>query len=224
LSCASGSIIARGALCSRPPGCEPTFKWNAAVESSYYGRVIDIPESYPLRRSSLGFDAVPYGVGGIELYQVGELEGAQTGYSVDTEGRSLTGSDPGDWSSDWIVFGFETACGDPIFLSSGQPHSVFTAMHGEGDWSPDVVAPSIEKFWDCLEIFRGFAAGRGSPGELEANPPNDTEIEAYLQALLRCCDGDPAAVAFWAAQAEIGMDDERWQLRLERLLATGELS
>lgn len=185
--------------------------------------MVEIPKSYSVRRSALDFDAVAYGVGGIELYQVGELEGAQTGCSVDSERRSLTGSGPGDWSSDWIVVGLETACGDPIFLSSGPPHPVFTAMHGEGDWSPDIVASSVEKFWDYLEIFRGFAAGRGSPLELETNPPNDTEIEAYLRALLGRCDGEPAAVAFWAIQAEIGMDDERWQLRLERLLVTGEL-
>ena len=95
--------------------------------------MIDIPESYSLRRAALRFDDVANGVGGIKLGQVGELDAAQTGYSVDTAGRSLVGNGPGDWSSDWIVIGFETACGDPLFLSAKPPHPVFMAMHGQGD-------------------------------------------------------------------------------------------
>jgi len=198
-------------------------KWNKPDGPSYYGRVADIPEIYSLRRVALGFDDVAYGVGGIELYQVGALEVAQTGYSVDASGRSLTGNGDGDWSPDWIVIGFETACGDPIFLSTRPPHPVFTAMHGQGDWSPGMIAPSIERFWDCLETFRRFAAGRGSPVEAETNPPDDIQIEAYLREVLRFCDGKPAACGFWAVEAQIGMNDERWGLRVEHLLATGEL-
>jgi hypothetical protein len=95
-------------------------------------------------------------------------------------------------------------------------------MHGEGEWTPDPVAPSIDTFWECLETFRRFALHRGSPVELQENPPEDSEIETYLADMLRLCNRDPVAIGFWAVQAQIGMDDERWRLRVERLLSSGE--
>jgi hypothetical protein len=171
--------------------------------------VIDIPEPYSSRRAVIGFDEVAYGVGGVELYQVGELEGAQIGYSVDTNDRSLVGSRPGSWSADWIVISRETACGDPmIFISAKPPYPVFTAMYGESVWIPEPVAPSIERFREWLAAFKRFAAHRGSPDEAEANPPDGQETEAFLEHVDRLCDGNAAAVEFWTTQAEIGMVDE----------------
>jgi hypothetical protein len=184
--------------------------------------VIEIPQSYYSARVTLGFGSVACGVGGIELYDVSKLDDAQRGYSYDSDGRSLVGSGPGDWLSEWIVIGHETACGDPIFFSTNPPHPVFSAMHGAGTWSPRTVAPSLERFWTCLEIFKGFAVGRSNPVELQANLPGDEEIRAYLMQLLRLCDGDLAAVEFWGIQAEIGMEDEQRQERFERFLETGE--
>lgn len=102
--------------------------------------MIRAPERYLSQRAALEYDEVSYGVGGIALYRADELDSAQLGCSVDTTGRSLVGDDPGSWSSDWIVIGNETACGDPIFLSVAAPYSVFTAMHGQGEWTPDLVA------------------------------------------------------------------------------------
>lgn len=156
----------------------------------------------------LEFDEVAYGVGGVELYDLGQIEAAQTGYSVDTSGRSLVGDGPGDWRSDWIVIGNEIACGDPVFVSIKPPHPVFTAVHGQGEWTPELIAPSIERFWECLEAFRRFAIHRGSPVEAEANPPGGQEIEGYLEEILRLCDANPDTVVFWAVQAEIGMNAE----------------
>jgi len=170
--------------------------------------LIDIPELYSSRRAVIGFDEVAYGVGGIELYQVGELEDAQTGSSVDTDGRSLVGRHPGSWSADWIVIGSETACGDPIFISAKAPYPVFTAIHGEGVWKPEPVAPSIERFWECLATFKRFAAHRGSPDEAAAYPPDDQETEAFVEEVVRPCDGNAAAVEFWTTQAEIGMEEK----------------
>jgi hypothetical protein len=185
--------------------------------------VILAPERYLSRRAALDYDEVAYGVGGIALYRIAELDAAQIGYSVDTKGRPLVTDGPGSWSSEWIVIGNETACGDPIFLSATPPHPAFTAMHGQGEWTPQLVAPSIDTFWECLDTFRRFALHRGSPVEMQENLPNDWEIEIYLEDLLRLCSRDPSAVGFWAVQAQIGMEDERWRLRLERLLESGEL-
>ncbi len=83
---------------------------------------------------------------------------------------------------------------------------------------PTLVAPSIERFWNLLETFRRFALHRGSPVEAEENPPDDGEIQVYVEEVLRLCDRNPDAVGFWAAQAEIGMNEDTWRLRLERLL------
>ena len=95
-------------------------------------------------------------------------------------------------------------------------------MHGQGEWTPDLVAPSIDTFWDYLETFRRFALYRESPAAVQQNPPADSDIETYLGDLLRLCGRDLTAVGFWAVQAQIGMDDQRWRARLERLLDGGE--
>src|SRR5690242_21907650 len=119
--------------------------------------MVVVPDSYLSRRSTLGFREVSYGVGGIELDDVEELAEAQLGYSVDPSGRSLVGSRPGDWQEDWIVVGHDTACGDPIFLSTKSPHPMFTAMHGQGEWLPEIIAPTVDSFWACLLVFKRFA-------------------------------------------------------------------
>ena len=177
-----------------------------------------IPERYTTRRSTLLFDEVSYGVGGIELATVAKLPEAQQGYSVNTDGHPLADTELGSWSADWVVIGHEMACGDPIFLSLTAPHPVYTAMseekEEEGEWVPNLIAPTVDKFWDCLERFRRFAIEKS---------PGDHQIGAYLTGILRFCDGIPETVEFWAIQAEIGMEDERWRLRLEEFLDTGKL-
>jgi len=166
------------------------------------------PELYSAKRTNLGFDEVNYGVGGIKLFELAELENGQIGYSVKADGQSLTGRGPGDWREDWLVIGYETALGDPVFLSTQPPHPVFTAFHGQGTWTPDLIAPSVERFWDCLDAFRRFAHRRGSPAELELNPPEEQEIEDYLSEVLHLCDGNVDTVVFWSVQAQIGMNAE----------------
>ena len=59
------------------------------------------------------------------------------------------------------------------------PHPVFSAIHGEGSWDQKLVAPSMGTFSPCLIAFRAFAADRGNPVELEANPPT-LELQAQF--------------------------------------------
>src|SRR5215831_739456 len=152
-----------------------------ARRGNYDGIVSNAPDWYSTWRASLDFDGVDYGVGGVELFQPEDVPSAQLGYAVATDGKSLVGTGPGDWRSDWIVIGRETTCGDPIFVSQTKPHQVFTAMQGEGSWEPRVVAPDLEMFRDCLEIFRRFAHARGSPVELERNPPSEQEQTQFVK-------------------------------------------
>jgi hypothetical protein len=114
--------------------------------------VIEIPKRYSTYRAAAATGEVAYGVGGLELYDLNELEAAQMGYSVDPSGRSLAGTGPGEWRAHWIVVGHETACGDPIFISTDWPHPVYSAIHGEGACSPSVLAPSVESFFGCIDV------------------------------------------------------------------------
>jgi len=156
----------------------------------------------------VGFDRIDYGVGGIALLSPAELEQGQIGYSVTPQGTTLIGDGDGDWQFNWLVIGYETACGDPIFMSVVPPHPVYTAMHGQGSWNAKLVAPSLDIFWKCLEVFLQFATGRGSPVQVDANPPSDDEVAAYLQSIDQLCNGDADAHDFWLVQAEIGMQSD----------------
>jgi hypothetical protein len=186
--------------CPGFPGFHPQI-----VLAGYDGPVLQLPPEYVARRQVLGFDEVSLGAGGIHLAEISELEATQLGYALDAEGNSLVGNEPGEWQKDWIVIGYETACGDPIFLSTDLPNAVYSAMHGQGSWSADLVAPSLNAFFQCVEAFRKFAAGRDNPVLAEATPPSDEEIEAYLQNVLSACNGNPATVVPWAMWAGIDL-------------------
>lgn len=163
------------------------------------------PEVFPSGRSALGFDQVECGAGGIVLLKPSELEDGQVGYSVDPKGKSLAGEDDGDWSLDWIVIGTETACGDPIFMSTNPPYPVFTSIAGESAWQAKLVAPSLDSFWKCVDTFRQIASGRANPTQLEANPLSDEQIDGYQRNVAGLCGGNEDAIDFWNVQAEIGM-------------------
>jgi hypothetical protein len=161
---------------------------------------------YSAWRASLDFDRIDYGAGGIELLQSQDVPKNQVGYAVDSDGHSLVGTGQGDWRSEWVVIGHETACGDPILASQKNPHSVFHAAHGEGAWEPILVAPSLEIFRRCLEVFRRFANGRSCPVDLEANPASVEEQSQFLAEIRQLTAEDPGAWGFWAVQAEIDAD------------------
>lgn len=160
------------------------------------------PSIYVSQRSALGFDSVSYGYGGIELFEADQLDRAQVGYSVSKDGKSLTGDGKGAWRENWFVVGRETTLGDPIFLSTDAPHAVYTAIHGEGSWNHGLIAPDLEAFWRCLAVFRKHAKGRGTPIELEENPPGEDEVEEYGTRICECCGEGDDAVDFWAGIAE----------------------
>lgn len=154
-------------------------------------------------RSGLEFDQIEFSVGGIDLCGPDELERAQVGYAVEEDGKSLVSGEPGAWQADWMAIGYETSFGDVIFASRMAPHPVFTSVHGEGAWEPRAIAPSLEAFGACLEAFRLYATDRGSPGEVEDNPPSAAERAAFLDAVQRHTQGSESAMEFWMLTAEI---------------------
>jgi len=142
---------------------------------------------------------VSFGAGGLRIYSESEIENAQIGYSVTSEGESLCGNEQGDWQSTWLVIGEETGTGDPIFIDTAdQSPAVFTAIHGEGDWSPDRISVSIDAFTNILREFASIAAGRSNPVEAENNPLADGEKEAFLSRVAEI-NGEKSAAEFWEA-------------------------
>lgn len=168
------------------------------------------PDWYAEWRAAFDVDTVDYGVGGIQLFRSDEVPRGQVGFAITSGGESLVGVGPGDWRPEWVVIGRETACGDPIFASEVTPHPVFSAIHGEGSWEPKLVAPSLGVFAQCVTELQGFAAGRSSPVELDANPPTTEQQAQFLRVIRSLTKGDQHALGFWAVQIEFDLDAFNW--------------
>ena len=156
-----------------------------------------IPPEYVLWRSALGFDEVSYGIGGIRMASLEELHEFQLGYSRSPDGRSLTGAQ-GQWKKEWIAIGHETSMSDPIILDVDTMR-VMTAAHGEGEWTSELIAASLEGLSAALKELRRLANGRENPVQLEANPLPARERETALSRI---------------AQANPDMDLFFWEMQL----------
>lgn len=87
----------------------------------------------------------------IHLFSSEEFEEGQLGYSIDDKGNSLTGNNEGDWKETWFVIGYDEDLGDPIFINiEDENYPVMTAMHGEGDWKPEVMFISFNEFLEYV--------------------------------------------------------------------------
>jgi len=156
-----------------------------------------LPDRYNKLREHLPSNEVSYGIGGIKLFSAGELEDGQLGYSVAPDGNSLCSGERGAWQPNWVVIGYETGLGDPLFLDIDLASlPVLTAMHGEGAWKPVLVATSIEAFGMCFEEFARISQGRSNPVECEANPVSDDERTVFLRRVAELNQAS-SAPEFW---------------------------
>ncbi len=172
----------------------------------YHLDVQKTPDWYVEWRAAFDIDTVEYGGIGFRLFRSNEIPEGRVGFAVTTDGRSLMGSAPGDWRSEWVVIGHDTGCGDPVFASDVPPHPVFAAMHGQGYWEPKLVAPSLDAFGHCLTLFQRFAAHRSITDEVHANPPTPAEQAQFLTLIRSLTDGDNDALGFWAVQIDLDLD------------------
>lgn len=140
--------------------------------------------------------SVSFGYTGIHIYQPEELKEAQVGYSISLDGNSLIDDEAGGWQRNWTVVGYEELCGDPIFVYvSAEDCPVYTAMHGEGSWTPILIADTIEGFAKALESVATIATDRATPVRLERNPLSTTERNETLAEIQK---NNPAAdISFW---------------------------
>jgi hypothetical protein len=159
------------------------FAVGGPVVPSDPAQLVNAPPEYVAGRQTLGFDVVELGVGGIAMFDLEALAAEQRGYSVD-----------GGWPPDWLVIGVELVCGDPLIMSTIEPWPVFNAAHGEGQWSTERVAPSIDTFWDCLR-----ALHRLSTTKVDRLPAAARECTRRLSVL---CGDDFEAERFWTDQVD----------------------
>ena len=163
---------------------------------------MELPSDYIRVRQLISVSEVSYGIGGIKLFNTEEIEEGQVGYSVAPDGRSLCGDGAGEWQPGWIAVGYETACGDPLFIeTTDRSLPVFTAVHGEGSWQPKSVAISFDAFASCLREFAKLANGRANPVELENNPLPESDRNAFFERIAEL-NGRGFDPAFWALMVE----------------------
>ena len=157
---------------------------------------MNIPERYIHARKVIP-DEVNFGCGGIKLFAFPEIEQGQVGYSIAADGTSLCGGEDGAWRSSWVVIGYDTACGDPIFIDTDNAAvPVFTAIHGQGSWHPNPVATSPEIFAKCVDAFSRIAVGRANPVELDDHPLTDEERKHFLDRVAEL-NQTSTAPEFW---------------------------
>jgi hypothetical protein len=143
---------------------------------------MNLPPRYNEVRVALPAGEVAFGCGGIKLFGATEIEQGQVGYSVASDGKSLCSGTRGAWQPSWTVIGYETACGDPLFIDTDDAAlPVLTAIHGEGAWEPQPVAISIDAFVQSLQEFARISEGRNNPVERDNNPLPEAERDKFLR-------------------------------------------
>jgi len=163
---------------------------------------MNLPSRYREVRAALPVDEVAYGCGGIKLFGAAEIEHGQVGYSVARDGKSLCSRDLGAWRPNWTVIGYETACGDPLFIDTDDSAlPVLTAVHGEGAWEPQAVAISIDAFARLLEEFARISEGRSNPVERDNNPLSDAQRGTFLRRVAEL-NGTQFETEFWTVLLE----------------------
>lgn len=142
---------------------------------------------YAELRNGITLRAVSLGYKTVTLFKETELAKAQLGYSVDPDEKSLCGSEEGDWQNTWLVIADEDETGDPIFVDlETEELSVYTAMHGERDWEPVLIAESFANFVLALEQIQALSKGRKNPVALQKNPLPEVEANAAIACITQC--------------------------------------
>lgn len=152
--------------------CELALRVTSAIEAPHQDVGFEILRIRPLRVNRrklpdilvwLTYRSVSFGYTGIHIYQPEELKEAQVGYPIGPGGNSVVNDAAGSWQRNWIVIGCKALCGDPIFVDvSVEDCPVYTAIHGEGSWTPNLIADNIEGFSKALKSVATIASDRAT--------------------------------------------------------------
>lgn len=158
-------------------------------------------QQYVEIRRTIPIDAVAFGYQTVTLIRDTEIDEAQKGYSISASNEALSGDKEGDWRASWLVIGYEGLLGDPVLVDLSMEHlPVFTAMHGEGEWNPVMIASSYQGFVQALTEVEQAARDRHSPAQLERNPLPEVERQLTLGRITKAIgNGD---LAFWESWLE----------------------
>jgi len=149
------------------------------------------PSSYLEMLAQLPSRDITFDFGGVHLAAPDELQNAQIGYAISAGGESFCGDKDGDWRQSWFVIGNETTCGDPLFIDTAKPGlPVFTAEHGQGTWSPNLIAISASAFAKSLSAFAEVAAQT-------IRPISDAERATFLKQIVLANDSNADVLTFW---------------------------
>jgi len=151
-----------------------------------------VPDAYRRLRGSLSVDKVSIGYSSIELVPAGELASAQQGY----------GDAGGDWQPEWLVIGHEGSCGDPLFIDTeDDDFPVYTAEHGQGSWTPRLIAFTFRHFGEILDRLDRLSRSRGNPVALERHPLSDSERVSFMEFIRR--ESPDVDFGFWESLFEL---------------------
>jgi hypothetical protein len=141
----------------------------------------------------LAFRAVRFGGSTVILFGADELDDGQVGYSRTSDGEARTGTPPSAWSPTWLVIGYEESLGDPFFVDLNEDTlPVFTAIHGDGEWNPSLVAASFDGFIGALDEVRAASANREDPISLTNRPVSEPERARLIATIASHVGCDPA--------------------------------
>ena len=138
-----------------------------------------------------------FGSHGFQIESKSGFEEAQLGYRNHPDGTDLTGTHDGDWLPTWYMIGSDTTVGDPFFVDTASDSlPVYTAMHGQGSWDPDLVSKSLEAFFSSIQFLQEKS---GQDAELidpdENTISDEDELEKIKEHILSLCGED--ADFFW---------------------------
>ncbi|NRS90845.1 hypothetical protein HNQ02_003792 [Flavobacterium sp. 7E] len=116
--------------------------FNLFLNNNEFKKFINNVEDITIKYSSL------------EFFKPNNLKEEQIGYRFNHLGKSLLGTNKGDWKKNWVAIGYD-GIGDPIFVDFEKPNlPVFTSEHDEDEWNEKYIAISLDNFKKILDDLR----------------------------------------------------------------------
>lgn len=138
-----------------------------------------------------GLKEVYFGANGFSIANESSINDLQLGYSIHSDGTDLAGSNEGDWQKGWIVIGTDTEVGDPFFVDTNEPSlPVYTAMHGMGEWSVELVSTSLPSFLESLYYLSGLSKQEFALIDPDENTITDTKELSAIEKKLHEISGE----------------------------------
>lgn len=132
-----------------------------------------------------------FGSNGFSIADEGSIKDIQLGYSVHPDGSDLSGTNEGDWQKSWVVIGTDTEVGDPFFVDTSEPSlPVYTAMHGMGEWSAELVSTSLTSFLEVLDYLNSISKQKFARIDPDENTITDPKELAAIKKKLQEISGE----------------------------------